>query len=486
MKIWKYMLMLATVAATMTSCLYGIGSDEAIEQEKRLSLTASTSVIYANGTDEVVLTAKFGDRVLTEEEITLYDGITKEPVSLPGLKFTTETPGEYSFYAFYIMGDEDVFTSNIVTISAIKEVEIDVEERPGEEGLTISTSNTIFEAGNGFAALVVRKDGKVLNAADVTIYDADTTTPFEGLETMEVKGYTLPVFRSTKAGTYRFFAEYKVYQSPVVSVSVVGFAIPPRMEDPNPEKLDFKRRIMLIDHTGSGCKFCPYMLAALDDISHDDNYKDKFVLTAVHSFAGDPLCPDNTTTSAISNAMGVTSWPTVIFDMASYIGNVTYEANKANLMSIIDSRLAAAPAKAGISATMAMGNGLVVVRMTIKAAEAGRYAVGAWLLEDNLYAAQLNAGMSEDGYDFSNHNHVARWVDSGNSFVGHPVNEDREVAKGELVDYLFQIPISDEYKIEDCYLCLFVTTPGQNGAFSVTNVVTSKSLTESVNFEYAE
>lgn len=485
MKIWKYMLMLAAVAATMTSCLYGIGSDEAVEQEKRLSLTASTTVIYANGADEVVLTAKYGNRELTEGEYTLYNGDNDEEISLPGMTFTTETPGNYSFYITYLNGEE-LLKSPVVTVTAIEEEAIDVSERPGEEGLTISTSTTIYQAGKGFAALIVRKDGKVLNAADVTIYNADTTEPYAGLETMEVGGYTLPVFRTDKSGNYRFFAEYKVYQSDAIAISVVDFAIPPRMEDPNPELLDFKRRIMLIDHTGTGCKYCPYMLAALDDLAHDEEYNDKFVLTAIHSFSGDPLCPDNTTTSAVSSSMGVKSWPTVIFDMATFIENMGYEANKSYLKSIIDDRLEAAPAKAGISATMAMGNGLVVIRATVKVAEAGRYAVGAWLMEDNIYAAQLNAGQPEDGYDFSNHCHVVRYLDSGKSLVGNSLNEDREIARGEVVDYLFQIPLTEEYKIEDCYICLFVTTPGSNGAFSVTNVVTSKSLTESVNFEYAE
>ncbi len=474
--------MLATVAFTMTSCLYGMGEDEEVIIENRLTLNASTTVIYANGTDQVLFSPKYGSKVLTEEQITLYDGETDEVVSLPGLCFTTDTPGKYTFYATYQDGEE-LKSSEMVTISAIEESDINVDPTD-DEGLTFSLSTSIFQAGNGYSAFVVRYNGQVLNADQLTIYNADSSTPFTKLETMEVKGYTLPVFRSTTSGTFRFYAEYKVYQSAAVAVTVVDFAIPPRMEDPNPEKLNFKRRVMLIDHTGVGCQYCPYMLAALDDLSHDEEYGDKFVLTAAHTFGGDPYAPSNA--KNLDGAMGVTTWPTVVFDMATYITNLGYESNKLALKKAIDQRLNKGKALAGISASMAMGNGVVVIRMSIKAAETSKFLVGAWLMEDGIYAAQMNHGMPDEGYDFNTHNHVIRYLDSATNYIGHTVNNDTEVLKGEVTDYLFQIPLEETWKTENCYVCLFVSTPDSNGNYTVNNVVVSNSLTESVSYEYID
>lgn len=481
MKIWKYILTLATVALTMSSCLYGIGQDEEVVIEGRLTLNASTTVIYANGEDEVIFTPKYGSKSLSENDITLYDGSTHEEISLPGLRFSTETVGTYLFYATYLDGEE-LKQSEMVTISAIDEQKIDVTPTD-EEGLNIRLTNTVFQSGIGSSVFVIRYNGEVLNANQVTIYDAETSTPVK-LGTVEEQGYTLPEFRSDVAGNYRFYAEYKVYQSDPVAITVVDFAIPPRMEDPEPENLDFKRRIMLIDHTGVGCQYCPYMLAALEDLSRDEAYNDRYVLTATHTFGGDPYAPVNAT--GLAGAMGVTSWPTVIFDMATYITNVGYESNLSNLKSEIDKRLSQESAKAGISATMAAGEGILLVRMTIKAAESGIFRVGAWLMEDGIYAAQMNHGMPEEGYDFDTHNHVVRYLDSSSNFLGHALNDEQVIPQGATADYLFQIPIMEGWKAENCNVCLFVTTPNSSGHYKVNNVVVSKSLTESITFDYAE
>ena len=59
-------------------------------------LSVSSKIIVADGVDELVLTAKIGDVDITKDAA-FY--VNNSPMS--GNTFTTEKPGEYTFFASY-------------------------------------------------------------------------------------------------------------------------------------------------------------------------------------------------------------------------------------------------------------------------------------------------------------------------------------------------------------------------------------------------
>ena len=102
-KVFNGLFTLALLVSSFcfTSC-------EQSEIEGELVLSVSASLIVANGTDELVLTAKVGDVDVTSE-MELY----VNNIIMNGNVFSTQYPGEYKFYAYY-KGQ----VSNKITINA--------------------------------------------------------------------------------------------------------------------------------------------------------------------------------------------------------------------------------------------------------------------------------------------------------------------------------------------------------------------------------
>ncbi len=63
-------------------------------------------------------------------------------------------------------------------------------------------------------------------------------------------------------------------------------------DPPYPTSTDFTRKVLLTQHTGTNCGYCPKMVMALRTVAADDNYKDAFTLAALHSYDNDPMGTD--------------------------------------------------------------------------------------------------------------------------------------------------------------------------------------------------
>jgi hypothetical protein len=195
--------------------------------------------------------------------------------------------------------------------------------------------------------------------------------------------------------------------------------------------------------------------------------------------------------SDIDRIFGVSSYPTIICDMKNSLGNNGYETNMKMLRNQINNSLAA-PAKAGISAKIDYEDGIVVARVTVKAAEAGNYRVGGWLVEDGIHATQYNNGCKVD-VDFSTHEAAVRIADSKpdgqEHYAGHSLGT---MAAGDIADYVFVMELKQSGKIDDpkshwvaenCRLVFFVTVDSAEGTY-VTNVVENENLTQTITFDY--
>ncbi len=486
-------LLMAAVCLASVSCT-GSGDDNEGQGGAVFKATVSPSTISADGVDAAVFDVRFRGQRLTADEVTFYNADDNTVVEMPDMKFTTTDPGTYSFYVKYANlapqeGEEAEYTSGTLRINAVEgsagnDEVIDLEPN-GQTGLTATVSATVVQAGVDQAVFVIRYDGEVLKEG-YTIYDADTnrsiTLPTVTKTSASGEEYELPYYQATKAEVRSFWVAYKTsntLKNPV-TVTAVDFAIPTRPADPQPGSTSFKRRAMIMQFTGLGCGWCPFMIAALHDVLGEESYGSRAVLGAIHTYGSDPFAPDE----PLESAFGITGYPTVILDMARSLGVYQDpEMNNENLKKAIDASTSE-PAKAGIAVRTAVDGNTLVARMTIKAAVNGSFRVGAWVLEDGLSGTQSNYGMPDNGYNFNIHNNVVRKADSrdngSTSFAGHDMGQ---LNAGDTADYMFVITLDSSWKKDNCHLLFFVTAL-DGSSYTVTNAVATNSLSEAVSFEY--
>lgn len=481
-------LLLAAICAGAVSCLRGQGYDEEYQDgpSSLFSASVSPSAISANGTDAALFDVRFRGSSLTADDVTFYNADDDSMVEMPDMRFTTTEPGEYAFYVTYVnpnpAADEEAeYRSERLVVTALNEtVSLDPTD---QTGLTASLSTTVVQTGKERAVFVIRYDGEVLDSdAGYDIYDGETnrkvSLPTTRMTSSSGVSYNLPYYQAEKSETRSFWIAYKTANTinRPMSVTAIDREVPTRPIDPQPENLTFKHRTLFTQFTGLGCGYCPYMIAALRSVLSDEMYNSQAVLAAAHTYSGDPYAPD----VDLAGAFGVSSYPTVIADFSARVMNYNYNTNISNLKAAID-KSQQTPAKAGISARMVKDGSTLVVRMTIKVNETNNYRVGAWVLEDGLTGHQSNYGMEGD---FDTHDAVVRYADSkdtySNSYAGHDVGY---VSAGEMADYLFVIPVSPEWIESNCRLLLFVTA-ASGSTYSVTNAVTTPSLTSAVTLEY--
>ena len=358
----------------------------------------------------------------------------------------------------------------------------------------MEVSSNFVQIGVDHAYFLVYLDEELVDPAELTFYDEnDEEVEMTTLE-IEIDGQTVtvPEWAPTEPTTKSFWVSYKTYfTKELITITAVDFAFPDSMEDPQPDNVSFKKRTFFTQFTGAGCGYCPWAKAALYEAAADEAYADKFVVAAIYTYDGQTSKLYPTENGDISTAFGVSSYPTVIYDM---IGSFSYERVDKDYVSVkaaIDNTQQQ-EAKAGIAVNVASDEGdTFVARVSVKAAVDGEYNVGAWLVEDGIKEKQANNGC---GYpmDFDNHNNVLRYADSGKEYIGHSLGA---MKAGEIKDHVFTMnffkgtynkdgkEVKAPWVKENCRLIVFVTTSVRGSAY-VTNVVANDIYSESIAFDY--
>ncbi|MBO7300140.1 MAG: Omp28-related outer membrane protein [Tidjanibacter sp.] len=467
-------------------------SNTPTEKEHSFKVIVSKQVIIPNGVDAAVFTATFDGEVVTEG-VEVYDGEGKA-LSLNGFAFTTEEEGDFQFLFKYSFEDK-TYESELFTIAA--------------KNLSVNVNATIFQKDVDDVYFEIYYRGNLITYPDDDLAILDYATHEEvelaGME-VELNGetVTLPKFIAPSIGEHKIYIYYKTsntYKKPLV-LTAVDFAIPKRIEDPQPENLTFTKRTFFTQFTGAGCQYCPFISAALHDMKNDATVADKFVNVGIHTYNDSadlsPLdCQD------IDERFGVSNYPVIIGDMKFRTSNVgKWEYNRRNLTNYVEQSVAEG-AKAGLSASISGEGSTIVIRATLKASENGNYRLGAWLVEDDVYSPQTSAltapypeGMEAN--DLNYHEAVLRIADSNpaNSYTGHSLGY---MNAGDKVDYVFVMNIKEDadeasktnekmnhkkhWVKENCRIILFATADSSSGYY-VTNAISNTSLTENIAFDY--
>ena len=370
-----------------------------------------------------------------------------------------------------------LFNSCLTGVGTDEDMNAPVEPQIPAVGKLVLTANpsTIVADGEEFSKLTLTKGGVEITS-DFVLYDGSNNQ----VDLPEMK------FSTTKKGKYEFWASYgtDVSETITITASEKRPDAPSAPDDNNPDKINFKRRVMLIQFTGTGCGACPSMTTVLRQIMADttsQKFNENVVLVAAHRFnENDPAYLYG---AALDQAMGVGSFPQVAVDMHTRTGYAVY----GSVARLLEEALSRVDARAGIAATSVYDEDTrtVSITATVKAAETNEFRIGAWLIEDGIYGRQTNNGTPGN---FNTHDNCIRVADSkvtGKDYSGHALGE---IEAGNTAEYSFSIDVDSDWVADNCRLVLFVTSPeSRNGSkyFYVNNVV-EMPLDGTIDYEYLD
>lgn len=349
-----------------------------------------------------------------------------------------------------------------------------------DEGLILEADKyDIYDNGEDCATFYVTYNGEVLTSG-YTIYD-ENDNPIEGNK-----------FTSTTRGTFKFWAEYGAEMTKgytAISVIATPPAAPALPTDNNPAKLNFNRRVLLLQFTGTGCQYCPNMINALYAISKNDEYKNKIAIAAAHigSFAGnDPALM--TEGKTIDDAFGILGYPNLVVDMVKNTSEVY--SNEAYVASMVNKALSRVDVKGGIAvnAEYHADKNYVVINTLVKAKESAEFRVGALLLEDNIFGAQSVAAgiVPGEGVNFNNHNNCIRRVrcQQPNDPMDFSGLDLGYINAGTTASKDFAFPLLKTWEAENLHILVFISTK-EGDKWYVNNVINCP-INGETDFEYAQ
>ena len=355
-----------------------------------------------------------------------------------------------------------------LALAALAFVGCDTEKNPGSGSneqkptgdATLVANNNSVEVDTPIEFTVTAADGTDLTA-EAVIYDKS-------------HDYTVVdnPFTPTVDGEYEFYAVVGTIITNSVKVSVVP-TIPALPEDAQPENTVFNHRILLVDHTGNTCGYCPQMMKALKIVSETGDYHSKYYEAMAHTYSnGDPAFSG--AASVISNHHGVSSYPTLTYN---FYHTTQSSYNDAHIMGQIDQLWKAEGADAGIAAAASLALTSVIVNTEVKAAVANDYRITAWLLEDGIYAKQTNA--TEEW--MNTHDNAIRQRVSSNDISGVDLGA---IAAGETKSTALTLNIvGNKWNRDNLKVMVIVSAKNAKGQFEVANVAICP-MNDVVTYDY--
>ncbi len=326
-------------------------------------------------------------------------------------------------------------------------------------GATLKADVQSVEVNNPITFTVTAEDGTDITA-EATIFDkthnfAEVSNPFT----------------PTEDGKYEFYAVAGNAITETIEVVVLP-TIPALPADTNEASTEFKHRILLVDHTGNTCGYCPKMMLALKEVSETGDYHSKYYEAMSHSYASsDPAT--SASANAISSYFGVTSYPTLTYNFA-YSTSSSYNAE--HIKSQIDAQWKES-ADAGIAASASLATSSVVVNAEVKAAVENEYRITAWLLEDGIVANQTNG--TEEW--MNTHNNAIRQAVKTNPISGMELGT---IKAGEKASLAMSLEITSSKWVRDnLKVMVIASAKNANGKFEVVNVAICP-VDGSVTYDY--
>lgn len=265
-----------------------------------------------------------------------------------------------------------------ITISYMgSELTIFVDQDAASNEVTLMVDKSVVKGGEAITFTVIYEEEDV--TADATIHanynNEEVSNP-----------YTTP-----DSGELSFYAKYNGIKSKICSVTIIPAYAPEFPEDTNPERFDFNQRMLIVDHTGLGCAYCPGVKQAIHDTQEKAEYKDKFNVVYAYTFSSNEVCYSSAARTLWNYYVGVCSTGDKLTGYPSFTTNYCFNyTGKYQLEQRIDDLWEENPA-ASIAYAAEIVDDKIVVSASLKSAVSQNYKISLWVLEDDIYAKQTNA-----------------------------------------------------------------------------------------------
>ncbi len=286
----------------------------------------------------------------------------------------------------------------------------------------------------------------------------------------------------SKVGEYALYAKYNGESSNLVSISVFDASVPEFPVDSNPKNYDFKHRMLLIDHTGTDCGYCPLMMLQLKKIEEDPAYNDYFNLAVSHAYNSDDAASSTTSfmlTQYYQSIIRVlTGFPTLTY-------NYQYGDSAGSNFSFIEKHFKALKKEStttAVAVSTKLDGDKIVISASLKSKEADLYKVNILLLEDNIYSPQYNASESWMNY----HNNAIRDAYPQLVYTDITGTEWGYVGAESTTHKVFEMPITDSKIVkQNCKVLVIIAAKSAeyDNKFEVVNT-TLCGVNQSKPFEY--
>lgn len=342
-----------------------------------------------------------------------------------------------------------------------------IQEGSLEEAVLTASSN-VTRVGESVEFSVVFAGKDVTNES--TIHDYYTNEEISNPATFN------------KVGEYALYAKYNGESSNLVSISVFDASVPEFPVDSNPKNYDFKHRMLLIDHTGTDCGYCPLMMLQLKKIEEDPAYNDYFNLAVSHAYNSDDAASSTTSfmlTQYYQSILRVlTGFPTLTF-------NYQYGDSAGSNFSFIEKHFKALKKEStttAVAVSTKLDDNKIVISASLKSKEADLYKVNILLLEDNIYSPQYNASESWMHY----HNNAIRDAYPQLVYTDITGTEWGYVGAESTTHKVFEMPITNSKIVkQNCKVLVIIAAKSAeyDNKFEVVNT-TLCGLNQSKPFEY--
>lgn len=329
------------------------------------------------------------------------------------------------------------------------------EQGPETEGsLRLEADKTAVSLGETVTMTVWQEGVDVTDKS--TIYDADMNA-------------VPATFTPLESGSYTFFATKGSESSNNLVITVLA-TMPDVPEDTEPSNTKFNHRVVVIDHTGMNCPYCPSMidkLMALAKTEWHQHYNE--VTCHAGNLAGND--PANSPAATILNqtqSRMIEGYPNICINIHdAAVGNYGESVFLRYMAEEFTRLVKKGGADVGIALAVEGDSQTIYCAAQVKAAVEQEYLATAWLLESNIYSPG-QSGASQDYhkiYDFALRNMAGEY--KKDNVQGESIGV---LAVGETKDLAFELPIiSNKWQYENMDVLVIVSAKNSNNVWEIVN-----------------
>lgn len=282
-----------------------------------------------------------------------------------------------------------------------------------------------------------------------------------------------------EAGERVFYATCNGETSKVLTINIIPAGSPAFPEDSDPDNFTFKHRMLLIDHTGTDCGYCPNMMVSLKTLSQNSAYNDTYNIAMAHSFNTDDKAFSLTARTLFNffnkTTKVATGYPTLTFnywynDSSSSNINYIYTHLQKNMLESQDVAAAVSTAVKGDD---------VLVSVALKSERDRTYKINIFLLEDDVYSYQYNATENWMHY----HENAIRSSYFTLDYTDISGGEWGYVGKNSTTYKVFTMPTESSWVKSNLKVLVIIAAQNSNNKFDVVNT-TMCPINGSVPFDY--